>query len=83
MNKKQMAELLKYASPYSILVVTYLNKVIELKCPFRVELKHDVGGLNQGDIVTVDLVKLSTNLKTVFIIKKEAFYYFHFNIIIH
>lgn len=82
MTEKQMAELLKYASPYSILVVTYRNKIIELRCPFRVELKHDIGDLNKSEIVNVDLVKLSTNLLTVFIIKNKAFYYFHFLILI-
>ena len=82
MNEKQMAELLKYASPYSILVVNYLNKIIELKVPFRVQLKNDVGNLAKGKIEEVELVKLSTNLKTVFIVKEEAYYYYHFNIII-
>lgn len=82
MTEKQMAELLKYASPYSILVVTYRNKIIELRCPFRVELKHDIGDLNKSEIVIVDLVKMSTNLLTVFIIKNKAFYYFHFLILI-
>lgn len=77
-----MAELLKYASPYSILVVTYRNKIIELKVPFRVKLKHDIGDLKKKEIVKVDLVKVSTNFLTVFIIKKEAFYYVHFIILI-
>ncbi len=82
MNDKQMAKLLKYASPYSILVVTYHDKVMELKCPFRVELKHDIGDLIKGEIVIVDLVKMSTNLKTVFIVDNEAYYFYHFNILI-
>ncbi|MCR8667083.1 hypothetical protein NO995_05275 [Aestuariibaculum sp. M13] len=82
MNRNELAELLKYASPYSILVVTYLNKIIELKTPFRVQLKTDVGELRTGDIVEVELIKLSTNLKTVFVIQGEAYYYFHFNILI-
>ena len=77
-----MAELLKYASPYSILVVTYRNKIIELKVPFRVLLKKDVGNLVKGKIEEVELVKLSTNLKTVFIINEEAYYYHWFNILI-
>ena len=82
MNEKQMAELLKYASPYSLLVVTYLNKIIELKVPFRVLLKNDVGTLVKGKIEEVELVKLSTNLKTVFIVDNEAYYFYHFNILI-
>ena len=82
MDNKKLAELLKYASPYSILVVTYRNKIIELKVPFRVLLKNDVGNLVKGKIEEVELVKLSTNLKTVFIINEEAYYYHWFNILI-
>ena len=82
MNKKQMAELLKYASPYSILVVTYQDKILELQCPFRVMIKANVGDLKQGNIVNVEMVKLSTKLKTVFKIKGDAYYYWHFNILI-
>jgi hypothetical protein len=82
MKKNEMAELLKYASPYSILVVTYRNKIIELKVPFRVQIKNDVGNLIKGKIEEVELVKLSTNLKTVFVIKGDAYYYHWFNILI-
>lgn len=82
MNKIQIGELLKYSSPYSILVVTYRNKIIELKVPFRVQIKNDVGNLEKGKIEEVELVKLSTNLKTVFVIKGKAYYYHWFNILI-
>ena len=82
MNRMQLAELLKYASPLSILVVTYQNKIIELKCPFRAELKNDIGILQKGKIELVEMVKISTSLITVFIIKGEAYYYYHFNILI-
>ena len=77
-----MAELLKYSSPLSILVVNYQNKIMELQCPFRVEVKNDIGILIRGRIEQVELVKISTALKTVFIIKGEAYYYYHFNILI-
>jgi len=82
MNRKQLAELLKYASPYSILVVTWQNKIIELKCPFKVEVKNEIGELIVGEVVVVELVKTSTNLKAVFIINGNAYYYFHFIILI-
>lgn len=82
MNKNEIAELLKYASPYSILVVNYLNKIIELKVPFRVQLKNDVGNLVKGKTEEVELVKLSTNLKIVFMIDDKAYYFYHFNILI-
>lgn len=82
MNRTQLAELLRYSSPFSVLVVTYQNKIIELKCPFRVEVINNVGNLKRYKIESVEMVKLSTNLKTVFIVKGEAYYYRHFNILI-
>jgi len=82
MNQKELAELLKYASPYSILVINYQNKIMELKCPFRVVVKNDVGILIKSKIELVELVKISKNLKTVFIVKGKAYYYHHFYILI-
>ena len=82
MNKKDLAELLRYSNPYSILVVTYENRIIELCCPFWVQVKFGVGDLNEGDKVQVDMVKLSFELKTVFVIKGVPFYFWHFSILI-
>ena len=82
MNQKYLVELLKYSSPFSILVVTYKNELIELFCPFTVYIKQDIGELLKGDKASVSLVKLSTNLKTVFIIEDKAYYYFYFDIMI-
>lgn len=82
MNRSQLAELLRYSSPFSILVVTYKNKIMELKCPFKVELKNDIGNLKAGDIEKVDMVKVSTNLKTVFVVNGVPYYFWHFNIIV-
>ena len=55
---------------------------MELKCPFKVLVKNEVGKLIKGRIEKVELVKISTNLKTVFIVKGEAYYFHHFNILI-
>lgn len=82
MNNRELGELLKYSSPYSILVVTYQKKLIELYCPFKVKIKQDIGDLKIGGIVEVRMVKLATNLKTVFIIENKAYYYYYFDILI-
>lgn len=81
MDRKEVAEIFKYCSPNSLLVVTYYNKLIELFCPIKVKVKADVGDLKKGKYVLVEAVKLSTNGKTVFIIKGKAYYYYHFDII--
>ena len=82
MSPNEWAELLRYSSPYSILVVKDKNEIVELHCPFKVELKHDIGGLLKGSIQSVEMVKLSTQKLTVFIIEGNAYYYYHFNILI-
>ena len=82
MNQKDLVELLKYSSPYSILVVTYKNELVELFCPFTVYVKQDIGELKEGENASVTMVKLSTNLKTVFVIEEKAYYYFYFEILI-
>jgi len=82
MTDDEWAKFLKYASPKSILVLTWSNKIVELQCPFSVELKYDFDRYRKGERVTVDLVKLSNSLITVFIINEEPFYYYHFFIIV-
>ena len=83
MNKEHLADLFRYSSPYSILVVTYYNKLIELFCPFPVEVRADIGELKRGETVKVSAVKISTTGKTVFIIEDKAYYYYHFDFIIY
>ncbi|HDZ04675.1 hypothetical protein LCGC14_0354310 [marine sediment metagenome] len=80
MKKEDWAEFLKYLSPYSILVVSNQNKLVEIHCPFQVEVLDPVGKLDKGKCYLVQKVMLSTNLTTVFIIEECAYYYYHFNI---
>lgn len=82
MTKKELAELLKYSSPREIYVITWNNVLKRLFCPFRVKVLQDIGTLKKGQIVLVQEIKVTLELKTVFIIKNEAFYYYHFDIIV-
>ncbi|MCR8667292.1 hypothetical protein NO995_06345 [Aestuariibaculum sp. M13] len=82
MNHKQLAELLEYASPFSILVVTYKDEIVELRCPFKVVVINHVGELLKGDLATVEMVKIATNMKTVYVIDGKLYYYYHFNILV-
>ena len=82
MNKNQLAEILKYCSPKVLYVITYNNLLKKIFCPFRVRVLNPVGVLRKGEIVWVDEVKVTIELKTIFIIKGDAYYYYHFNIII-
>jgi len=81
MNDKELTELLKYSDNTSILIVTYNGRLLELKCPFKVKVIHDIGNLRKGNIELVESVKITIKIITVYIIGDKAYYYFHFDIV--
>ncbi len=82
MTKKELAELLKYSSPLEIYVITWNNILKRMFCPFRVKVLQDIGALKKGQTVLVQEIKVTLELKTVYIINNEAYYYHHFDILI-
>ena len=80
MTKKELAELLKYSSPREIYVITHFGVLIRLFCPFKVKVLQDIGALKIGQTVLVQEIKVTLELKTVYIIDNDAYYYYHFNI---
>ena len=82
MDGNELGFLLKYSSPFSILIVSEENKLQELHCPFQVKAIRVVKNLMIGEIKTVTQVKLATNNKLVFIINDMPFYYHYFDILI-
>lgn len=83
MKNEDLANLFKYCSPKSILVVTWYGKLKILNCPITVKVKQDVGDVKSGTYVTVSEVKLSSSGKTVFVINKKPYYYHYFDILTH
>lgn len=81
MNEKQLAELLKYCNPKVLYIVTWNNLLKNLFCPFDVRVLHDIGELQRDQIVKVELVKITYELTTVYVIKGKAYYYYHFDIL--
>lgn len=82
MDKIELYNLLKYINPRIILIVNQHKKLMELHCPFRVYIKQDVGTLKGGDFAFVDLVKVTPEIITVFIIDGKGYYFYHFDILI-
>lgn len=80
MTRSQLSELLKHSSPREIYVITHYGVLIRLFCPFRVKVLQDIGTLKSGQTVLVDEIKVTIELKTVYIIDNDAYYYYHFNI---
>lgn len=81
MNEKQLAEILKYSSPNTLYIVTWNNLLKLLFCPFEVVVKHPIGDLMDGERVLVEAVKVTADIKTVFIVKGRAYFYHHFEIV--
>jgi len=81
MNRKQLAEILKYSSPNEIFVVTWDNQLIKLECPFKVRVIQEIATLKLGQILLIDKVQTTKDLKTVFIINSQAYHYNYFDII--
>jgi len=74
--------LLKYSSPYSILVVTKEDRLKELRCPFEVEVIKNVKNMMMSQIKEVTQVKLATNNKLVYIIDDKPYFYDYFTILL-
>jgi hypothetical protein len=81
MTDKQLAEILKYSSPNELYIVTWNNLLKLLITPFKVSVTKDLEGFSLGTILWVDEVKVTMELKTVFIIKGKAYNYHHFDIL--
>jgi len=81
MEDEELADVLKYSSPKELYIVTMQNLLKLIYCPFRAKVLYSVGLLRKGQIVWVSEVKVTTKLKTVFVVEGSAYYYSHFDII--
>ena len=82
MDINELAEALMYSSSDSIYVVTWDNVLKQVFTPFKTVVLSDVGQLSKGEIVCVEQVKVTIQLKTVFIVDSKAYYHFHFGCIL-
>ena len=82
MNKQNLAEQLKYSSSHSLYVITWNNLLKQIFTPFKVIVIKPIGSLEQGQIVLVDKVKVTSSLTTVFVINGSAYYFHYFDILI-
>jgi hypothetical protein len=81
-SKDYIAELMKFCDPNSLLVIGNEGKLFRIYCPFTVLVLYPVGHLEKGDVYLVDAVKVTLELRDVFIIEDKAYYLIHFRIII-
>lgn len=81
MNENELAELLKYSNSKELYIIDFNNLLKLLFCPFKVRVKHDIGGLKSNQIVWVDEIKITDKLTTVYVVQGQAYYYNHFEIL--
>jgi hypothetical protein len=53
-----------------------------LRCPIKALVKDDIGHLKAREVVFIDEIKVTMELITVFVVKKEAYFYYHFEILL-
>lgn len=80
MDYEKLSEILRFSTPKSLLIITWNNLLKELFCPFEVKVLKAVGNLEEGDRLWVQEIKVTTELKTVYIINDTAYYYYYFEI---
>ena len=79
---QNLAKQLQYSSSEWVYIVTWNNMLKQLFCPFKVSVLKPVGQLKVNQVVWVEAVKVTIELKTVFVIDGSAYYYHHFDILI-
>jgi hypothetical protein len=83
MSKEEyLKELLRWISTYDMLVIDKSGKLRRIFCPFSVICLVTFPDINQGEKVFVDAIKLTIEVKEVFIIKGTAYYMVYFSIML-
>lgn len=83
MSKEEyIQELLKWVSSDSLLVIDKSGRLRRIYCPFLVVCLVDFPDITKGEKVAVDAVKLTIEIREVFIVKGTAYYIIFFRIIL-
>lgn len=81
-NEEYLKELLNWVSSDSLLVIDKKGLLRRIYCPFWVVCLVDFPDIKQGDRVSVETVKLTVEVKEVYIIRGTAYYILYFKITI-
>jgi len=79
-NEKTLDEIRRLCDPYSILVI-YGRRLYKVRCPFKVRVLIDVGGLKGGEDVWVEKVLVTPELRMIFLVRGVGFYFHIFQIL--
>ena len=81
-KEKFLQELLKWVNSDSILVINKKGLLRRIYCPFKAICLVDFPDIKQGEKVNVDAVKLTVEIKEVFVIRGVAYYIIYFKILL-
>lgn len=76
-----LKDLLKWVSTDSIMVIDKSGRLRTLYCPFKVVCLVNFPDIVKGEKVAVDAVKLTLEVKEVYIIRGVAYYIVYFRIL--
>ena len=83
MSKEEfLKELLKWVSSDSLLVIDHVGALRRIYCPFKAICLVTFPEIKQGERVSVDAVKLTVEIREVYIINGIAYYIVHFSILL-
>ena len=80
-QEEYLKELLKHVKSDSILIIDLKGELKRVYCPFNVIVIRLVPNLMIGDVAVVEAVKITLELKDVYIIRGKAYYVWNFKII--
>jgi len=81
-NRKYILELFKVVGTTSILIVDWKGNLKRLNCPFRViAVVEMTPHINVGAFYHVDAVKMTLELREVYIIEGKGYFIWYFKII--
>jgi len=81
MSKEEyLKELLKWISSDSLLVIDRKGDVRRIWCPFKVVCLVNFPDISQGEKVAVEAIKLTVEIKEVYIIRGTAYHIVYFMI---
>ena len=83
MSKEEyLKELLKWVSSDSLLVLDKSGRLRRIYCPFRVICLVDFPDITRGENVSVDAIKMTVEVREVFIVRGIAYYIIYFKILL-
>jgi hypothetical protein len=77
-NEKYLEELLKWVSSDSLLVIDEKGELRRIYCPFKVICLVNFPDITKGQNVSVDAIKMTVEIKEVYIIKGIAYHNAYF-----